>query len=203
MVITEGRPLLPIDKVPSLVDESGRFFELHHNPEGIPTLDLDEVRAEWKTQIESFISCGFRPDHLDSHHHISYFNSKFFKVMLDLAREYQLPVRYPPQVFLERFKKENVDLWLQEYGVKAPSSCITSFYGHDNEVSSENLIEVIDSLGNDTYEVMCHPGYADQELLKNSSYSTPRELELEILTDPGLIQWFESSNIQRIRFSDL
>jgi hypothetical protein len=185
------------------VDANGRFFKLNHEPEQIRGINFDEVRAEWRTQIESFIACGFPPDHLDSHHHISCFHPEVFKIFLDLALEFQLPVRYPPQVFLERFKKENVDLWLQEYGVKAPSSCITSFYGHDNEVSGENLIEVIDSLGNDTYEVMCHPGYADQELLKNSSYSTPRELELEILTDPGLIQWFESSNIQRIRFSDL
>jgi hypothetical protein len=203
LTLTEGQPILPKEKVSTLVGGDGRFFKLNHEPERMRGINFDEVRAEWRAQIESFMACGFHPDHLDSHHHVSYFHLEVFKYMLDLAREFQLPVRYPPQVFIEHLGRESVDEWLQKYGVKTPSSCITSFYGHDNEVSSENLIEVIDSLGNDTYEVMCHPGYADQELLKNSSYSTPRELELEILTDPGLIQWFESSNIQRIRFSDL
>jgi hypothetical protein len=203
MVITEGRPLLPIDKVPSLVDESGRFFELHHNPERIPTLNLDEVRAEWKTQIESFISCGLRPDHLDSHHHISYFNSDIFRVMLDLAREYQLPIRYPPPEFIEDLGEKNIVHWLDEYGVKAPAACITSFYGENNAVSQENILNVFNMLEDGTYEVMCHPGYADQELVENCSYSTPRELELEILTSRGIKKAVCVLEIQLIPFSDL
>lgn len=201
MVITEGQPLLPIEKVPSLVDESGRFYELHHKPEKIPSLDLDEVRAEWKTQIESFIRYGFKPDHLDSHHHISYFNPDIFSVMLDLAREYNLPIRYPPPEFIEALGAKNISRWLDEYGVEAPAACITSFYGENNAVSQENLLNIINTLEDGTFEVMCHPGYADQELVENCSYSTPRENELSILTSAEVIDAVQSKGITLIPFS--
>ena len=203
MVITEGRPLLPVEKVPSLVDESGRFYDLHHKTERIPTLDLDEVRAEWKTQIESFISYGFRPDHLDSHHHISYFTPGLFRVMLELAREYTLPIRYPPPEFIEELGAKNIGRWLDEYGVKAPAACITSFYGEDNAVSQENMLNILITLEDGTKEVMCHPGYADQELVENCSYSVPRELELEILTSRVVKNAVCDHKIQLIPFSEI
>lgn len=203
LTLTEGQPMLPIRKVPSLVDESGRFYKLNHEPERIQGINFDEVRAEWRAQIELFMDRGIHPDHLDSHHHISYFHPELFKVMLTLAHEFRLPVRYPPQMFLDQLGKEKVDRWLREYNVKSPSDCITGFYGEGNNLSRENLTEILDSLGEGTYELMCHPGYADQMLLNNSSYSKPRELELEILTDPEIIRLMETNEIQRIRFSDL
>lgn len=203
LTLTEGKPLLPCEKVLSLVDENSRFFKLNHEPERIRGINFDEVRAEWRAQIESFMDHGMNPDHLDSHHHISYFHPEMFELMLTLAHEFQLPVRYPPQVFLERLGQEEVDRLLQAYGLKTPVDCITNFYGHDNAVSRENLFSIIDFLGNGTHEVMCHPGYADQELLKGSSYSAPRKLELEILTHPDLIQLLQTNNIHLIRFSDL
>lgn len=203
LTLTDGQPLLPGEKVRSLVDENGRFFKLNHEPERIQRINFDEVRAEWRTQIESFMDHGLTPDHLDSHHHISYYQPEVFNVMLELAHEFSLPVRYPPQIFLERLGQRKVNHRLQEYGVVSPADCITTFYGPNNAVSRENLIGIIDSLGNGTHEVMCHPGVADQDLLNNSSYSKPRELELEILTDPELIQLMETNCIKRIRFSDL
>lgn len=203
LVLTEGKPLLSVEKVPSLVDGSGRFVELHHKTERIPTLDLDEVQAEWKTQIESFISCGFRPDHLDSHHHISYFNPDIFRVMLDLARKYSLPIRYPPPEFIEDLGDKNIGRLLVEYGVKAPAACVTSFYGENNAVSQENILNIINTLEDSTYEVMCHPGYADKELVENCSYSIPRELELEILTSSAIKNAVRDEDIQLIPFSGL
>jgi hypothetical protein len=203
LTLTEGQPLMPREKVRSLVDENGCFYKLNHNPEQIRGLDLDEVRAEWKTQIESFQGYGFDPDHLDSHHHSSYFQPELFKTMLELACEYQLPVRYPPQVFLEWLGKENVDRWLQEYCVKTPSDCITSFYGHDNAVSQENILNIIHSLDKGAHEMMCHPGYADQKLLENSSYGAPRELELEILTNNEIKNAIRDEDVQLISFSAL
>lgn len=203
LTLTEGQPLLPREKVQSLVDENGRFFKLNHEPERIRTLDLDEVRAEWRTQIESFKSYGFDPDHLDSHHHISYFQPEVFKVMLDLADEFHLPIRYPPQVFFEWLERENVDRLLQEYGVKTPSDCITSFYGQENDVSQENMLNIIHSLGEGAHELMCHPGIADQKLVENSSYSSPRELELEILTNSTIENAIRDKDIRLITFSEL
>jgi len=203
LTLTEGQPILPKEKISTLVGGDGRFFKLNHEPERMRGINFDEVRAEWRAQIESFIACGFHPDHLDSHHHVSCFHLEVFKSMLDLAREFQLPVRYPPQVFIEHLGRESVDEWLQKYSVKTPADCITSFYGDDNLVSRENILGIIHSLGEGMHELMCHPGYADRKLVENSSYSAPREMELEILTSFEVKTAVRDAGVRLIRFSDL
>lgn len=201
LVITEGQPLLPLNEVHSLVDENGNFIKLHHQPDRMPALDLDEVRAEWNAQIEKFLSFGFRPDHLDSHHHTACFNRDIFKIMLALARDYGLPVRCPPLEYLDVLGENGIKALLGEYGVNAPAGCITSFYGHDNAVSLENLQQIIAQLKDGTYEVMCHPGYADPELIASSSYSTPRESELEILTSDEVQHALKKHHLTLVNFS--
>lgn len=203
LIITEGQPLLPASEVPSLVDKTGRFLELHHHPEYINRINPYELRAEWEAQINAFIALGFKPDHLDSHHHISYYNPDIFKVMLGLAREFGLPIRYPPLEFIGVLGKDNVAHWLKDYGVKAPHGCITSFYGEDNAISKEKMLEIIRAIGEGTYEVMCHPGYADEELIESSSYNKPREQELAVLTSAEVMEAVQAEGISLVSFSKL
>ena len=89
LVLTMGKPILPPEKVPTIVDENG--YHLKYNPflQNIPDLNIDEVKAEWRAQIETFIQAsGKKPTHLDSHHHSSYFSPALFRAMLELAKEY-------------------------------------------------------------------------------------------------------------------
>ena len=201
MVITEGKPLMHLSQAASLVNENGYFHELHHHPDRINTLDLDEVFMEWKSQIETFFGFGFPPDHLDSHHHISYFSAGLFEVMLRLAAKYDLPIRFPPPEFIESLGIEKISDLLVNYGVRAPGACITSFYGDDNSVSQENILRIITAIKEGAYEVMCHPGYADQELIDGCSYSSPREQELGILTSMEVRQAVEIQGISLVNFS--
>ena len=51
---------------------------------------------EWRAQIEKFIAAaGKKPTYLDSHHHSSYFTPALFQTMLELAQEYDVPIRMP------------------------------------------------------------------------------------------------------------
>ena len=96
LVLTMGKPVLPKEAVPSIVDENGNHFKYDAFIANIPNLDLDEVKAEWRAQIERFIkAAGRKPDHIDSHHHSSYFTPELFRAMLEIAREYGCPVRNP------------------------------------------------------------------------------------------------------------
>lgn len=203
LVLTEGRPLLAPEAVPGLVNENGLFYKFNRERERIARLDLGQVRAEWSTQIESFLGLGFQPDHLDSHHHISYHHPDLFKILLELAREYHLPIRYPPPECIEILGKDAIDGWLGEYGVTAPSSCLTEFYGYNAEISSEYLLSILKLMTDGVHELMCHPGFADQELINSSSYNTPRELELEVLTSPEVSGWIQEQGIQLIPFSKM
>ena len=142
--------------------------------------DFNEVRNEWQAQIEAFIATGHRPDHLDSHHHSSYSDPKLFTVMLELAQKYDLPIRLPSKPEGSSLEIEPFVQILGQHPVRYPLSCITAFY--DEGVSIANLSKIISEIPEGISELMCHPGYADSELMEGSSYTTARETELRILT---------------------
>src|SRR5512147_1988903 len=45
-------PLTPRDKVPSLVNKAGHFYNFEHMPEFLAQVKLDELEAEFRAQIE-------------------------------------------------------------------------------------------------------------------------------------------------------
>ena len=80
------RPVLPWDKVSSLVDEDGFLFQTPgeleaNNPK------LDEMEAELRAQIELALKKGINVQYLDSH-----YSGVDSKVKQKLADEYNLPV---------------------------------------------------------------------------------------------------------------
>src|SRR5262245_38433323 len=96
LVLTCASPLLPASQVASLIDEQQQFYGEASFIAHVTSVDPEEVKAEWRTQIDRFVSIvGHAPDHLDSHHHVSYFTPELFKVMLELAQEYGCTIRLP------------------------------------------------------------------------------------------------------------
>ena len=83
----------PVTVAPSLLDGNGGF------PQTLTDLwehaDLDEVRREARAQLERAIVWGFDVSHIDSHMWAFALRPEFFDVALELAVEYQLPLRLP------------------------------------------------------------------------------------------------------------
>ena len=83
----------PVTHAPSLVDGNGGF------PSTAPDLwdhgSLDEVRRECRAQIERAIWWGFDVSHLDSHLDALHMRPEFFDAELELAVEFNLPLRLP------------------------------------------------------------------------------------------------------------
>ena len=64
--------------------------------------DIEEVRREARAQLERAIVWGFDVSHLDSHMWAFAYRPEFFDVALDLAVEYQLPMRLPAREYEAR-----------------------------------------------------------------------------------------------------
>jgi predicted glycoside hydrolase/deacetylase ChbG (UPF0249 family) len=201
LVLTWGKPLLPPGDIPTLVDGQGNFYRFHQLSSQISLFNLNEVRAEWQEQIESFIASGRQPDHLDSHHHSSYSSQGLFTVMAELAQEYNLPIRYPTKPEGNFPESDTLKQILEKYPIHSPQACITSFYGQS--VSIVNLIEILSTIPEGVSEIMCHPGYADRELIESSSYTIEREMELQLLVSPEIKAAVEENGVILGRFSDL
>ena len=90
----------PITHAPSLLDGNGGF------PMTVDDLwdhaDLDEARRECRAQIERAIYWGFDVTHLDGHLDALALRPEFFDLLLDLALEFNLPLRLPSQAAEDR-----------------------------------------------------------------------------------------------------
>jgi predicted glycoside hydrolase/deacetylase ChbG (UPF0249 family) len=204
LVLTMGRPLTTPETVPSIVDENGNFFKYTPLIEHLTTLNMDEVKKEWRSQIEAFIKAsGRKPTHIDSHHHSSYFSPNLFRGMLELAQEYDCAIRFPFTEVSSEIEEtaKHVPELIQEFTPRKPDVFSVHFY--DETATKEDLLNIISNVGEGTSEIMCHPGYVDDAFAQESVYNFQRERELKILTDAAIKQAIESHNINLITFADL
>jgi predicted glycoside hydrolase/deacetylase ChbG (UPF0249 family) len=212
LVLTAERPILPRERVKSITDENGGFFKLPVLIAHLQELDIREIKAEWKAQIEAFVRvAGRKPTHLDSHHHSSYFSPGLFRAMLELAKEYRCGIRLPfvhgsdemaglPAEVIGPIRKHAPHL-LAEFNPPRPDAFFAGFY--DELATREGLLKIIHDMPDGTYEIMCHPGYVDEILLGATSYAVQRKTELDILTDPIIKEALQARGIALISFADL
>jgi predicted glycoside hydrolase/deacetylase ChbG (UPF0249 family) len=103
--ITTGKPVLPPERVRTLVDEEGRFYSLMQLMERLPSVSLFELDAELHAQAALLTECNGPFDHIDYHQMILALYQPFYPLVIDLAREYGVPVRQPA---LNRFARVKV-----------------------------------------------------------------------------------------------
>jgi predicted glycoside hydrolase/deacetylase ChbG (UPF0249 family) len=158
-------------------------------PHRLPTA---EIRRELEAQIARFEKfAGRPPSHLDSHHHVA-LHSSVQRVFARVAAERGIPVRAAH----DRARED-----LRIAGARTPDFFLDEFYG--DGVSLERLRVMIENLPEGTSELMCHPGYADEELIAGSSYAREREEELRILCDPSLPALLRERGVSLIGFHQL
>jgi hypothetical protein len=176
-------------------------------------VDPAEAKAEWQAQIEQFIAItGQKPTHLDSHHHSSYFSPGLLRAMLELACDYNYPIRLPiapnanwmlsgMPTEMAAAMQAHIPILLEEFQPRRPDGFIDNFY--DEDATQENLFSILAGLPDGTFELMCHPGYLSPELIANSIYNAQRERELNILTSPEVLQLVRERGIELISFAQI
>jgi chitin disaccharide deacetylase len=205
LVLTMGRPITSREVASSITDENGNFFKYASFIENLPSLNIEEVKAEWHSQVEAFIkAAGRKPTHLDSHHHSSYFSPKLFRAMIELAKEFDCAIRFPftndvPGELEETHQQ--VPSLVKEFNPRYPDRFVVDFYGEG--ATQDVLLNIINQVSDGTSEIMCHPGYVDDAFATESVYNYQRERELKILTDPVIKQAIENNAIELTTFASV
>ena len=216
LTLTVGQPLLPPDCVPSLVDEKGLFFRQAAFIHRLPQINPQQALQEWRKQIEAYVRLtGRKPDHLDSHHHSSYFTPALFECMLQLSAEYSLPIRKPfgensasAADYLPGDSSAADFGAVQELLAKYRPLTTCGFCGdfYDETANLPALLNLLDRIADSpqpTWELMCHPAQVDAPLRAISSYSEPRAQELLTLTNHQLRAWLSERDIELISYGQL
>jgi hypothetical protein len=216
LTLTVGKPLLPPKRVPSLVDDTGRFLSQEAYIAQVNHIRSDEVSVEWHAQVERFIQvCGHKPDHLDAHHHCAYFTPALFKCLLTLAEELSCPIRQPFGSFAtsaadylsgsqidEDFAQ--VQSLLARYSPPSAQAFCSGFYDRDATLPYlKELCEKVATSPFFSWELMCHPAIVDDYLPQVSSYIEPRAREFDVLTHSDIPSLLNKYHIELISFSNI
>lgn len=183
-----------------------RSPSLHSGEGGFPrdTLDLwehadtDEVRRECRAQIERAIVWGFDPTHLDSHLGAMVFRPEFFDVYLELAIEFQLPVRLSDPA-TERKAGFPLRRLAADEGLIAPDRSVW-MTGSDRTAEFRALIEGLEP---GVTELSIQPAIDTPELRALSSEPERRIGDHAVLTDPVSAQLIQATGTQLISWGAL
>lgn len=181
---------VPLTKAQGLTGPDGLFTKKDELFSSIGKVPPASVEEEWEAQIGKAIECGIQPDHLDSHHHV-HMLLPVLPIFLKLARKYHLPVRL--------FGREYLPGEYQD--IISPARFGDGFHG--KQATIETILKIVEEDPSDSLEIMSHPGYLDEPLLRGSSYSLPRSQELYHLTSPDLIIKLQEKKVQLVTFSQL
>ncbi len=209
LVFNAGRPVLPPDQVSSLVGDSGHFMNDKQILWSLRPGTTSQLRAEFRAQIERFVAdVGRPPDHLDNHCAVSYVRPDRFKVTLEMAQKYGLPIRAPFGDDFEELipifaRQNNLPTWLLRWqgnsyrnrvdraGIGRPNTFIQHFSTPGNR-TVEYLLSVLENLRDGWIsELLVHPGYDGDW----------REQDLRALFDPRVQVRLDQPDVELATFA--
>lgn len=210
--MTTGRPVLPPEQVPSLVDSDGKmskdYFHLRFR------VKPEDVEREWAAQVELGIKLlGGAPTHLDTHGYTQGY-AGFAKALVAVAKRFGIPavrvLRPGPDIPKPAtFRKWSpLDLVYNRYLSASLQVIASSGLRHVDrtlvgDLDLSRLLSRLEQVTEGTTELVVHPGYVDDTLLSVSSMREKRLVELAALTDPEAIRLVERRSIGLVTFAHL
>jgi chitin disaccharide deacetylase len=101
-------PLAPKERVPSLLDEGGSFYDTGRMSEMLGRAKPDELEVEFRAQIEGVLGAGLAPTHLDWHCLGDGGRGDIFDLTLGLAHEYGLALRAASSPYRDRLRRQGL-----------------------------------------------------------------------------------------------
>ncbi|OFW45551.1 MAG: hypothetical protein A2163_03810 [Actinobacteria bacterium RBG_13_35_12] len=222
--ITDGRPILPLNEVISLVDATGYFYNRYNLMIRLTLgrINLSEVENELMTQVTKLTSRGINPTHIDDHQCII-LHPKLFRIITQIASHLNIPIRIPQaslslldgrwmrkiasylicntyRPILKRKEVQTTDYFYK----------VVDFY-HDRLNCEPSLINSYASLllriSEGTSELMVHPSYMDERLVRfmdgSITMARQRVEEMKVLLNPKLKEMLTEAGFKLIHFGEL
>lgn len=206
LTLNSSNPVLhfgPLTQSASLLDGQGGF------PATLQDLwdhaDLTEVKRECRAQIERAIYWGFDVSHIGSELDALIMRPEFFDIFLDLALEFQLPIRLPHNLGEDKIGFPAKTLAFEE-GLVFPDKVINPFSGHDYiDPNDPNLVEsVLFSIEEGVTELCIRPAEDTPELRAvMPNWSTFVSQKMTASEKRQLIHQLERADIHLISYREL
>jgi predicted glycoside hydrolase/deacetylase ChbG (UPF0249 family) len=149
-------PVVAREKVPTLIDEAGYFYNFEQMPEFLAQVRFDQLEMEFRAQIEVVLATGLNPTHLDWHCLRLDGKPDVSELMFRLAREYGLAFRVNGRSLIKK---------VQSRGLPTNDYDILDSYQLDPIDKAERYAELLHELPVGLSEWAVHPGLDNSELL--------------------------------------
>ncbi len=232
IVLMDGEPVLPADRVPTLLQRTTnngtRRFRDSLNDFAIASfrhrLNPEEIEAEAAAQIERLQASGIPPSHFDTHKHAHIFPA-VLRPLLRAAKARGVGAVRNPFGQVWPLPLGNLLRTHQVWKRVAQLNVLRKLAGpFRNEVANHGLRTTDGSLGvaatgsldlklfttmienmpEGTWEFVCHPGYNDAELGEvRTRLRQSREQELQLLTSPEAKELVRRRGVELISYREL
>jgi Uncharacterized protein conserved in bacteria len=185
-----GKPITDPSLIPSITNENGEFkSSKEYRQAKEDFVVLEEVILEIEAQYRRFIELTGETPHYFEGHAVA--SANFFKGLEIVADKFGL--KY------SGFSIDGTPLKIDKKDVYVTMDSMMPNYN-----PFESLKKIVENAEDDKYYMfICHPGYLDGYILKNSSLTIPRPMEVDMVCDPNTKKFIEESGVKLITYDDL
>lgn len=208
VVLVHGRPVLPPDRVPDLVDASGAFLTDLVRA-GVRFFFQPGVRAqlaaEIRAQFERFAATRLRLDHADAQSHM-HVHPTIFGLILRIGREFGLrAVRIPRE---PGGGTRSIEVWLSLMRLRAHRAgivCNDYAFGVNEAgaLTEERVLQILDRLPDGVTEIFFHPATGPFAGADRGTEHFAWSGELAALTSPRVREAIVRNGIKSTTYGEL
>jgi len=188
-------PVLARDKVPTLLDADGCFYDFDQMPELLARAALDQLEAEFRAQIETVLAAGLQPTHLDWHALRLGSRADIAALLLKLAREYGLALRVRGQAWIDQVQR--LDLPTNDFD-------FLDSYLLDPADKAAQFAELLRALPPGLTEWAVHPGLDSPELQAIEPHGQHiRQTDFDFLVSPQAREIIQAEGIHLLDYRPL
>lgn len=215
-------PVLPVEKVPSLVTEEGLFVDSHTTfIKKVMTgaINYNEVYAELDAQFEKIVSHGVDVTHVDGHQHMHVLPTiqpiifslmkkyGIYKLRLPEEKLFYLNGNYNPIRFIGKAGLSHYAHYAKPKARNLGFAYPRYFWGMMNggHMTEDTVLSILESVKTrvGSHEIMVHPGRSNTVLAQNYSWQYMWEEEAKMLMSPRIKNWIQEHSIQLINYRDI
>lgn len=173
-------PVAPREQVPGLVDPNGYLWRevlevyAHASPE--------QALIEGRAQIRRALTAGVDVTHVDSHMGTLQYHPDYMKAYLQLAVEFDLPVRMASQETLTRMGHPEIRGQFATKGIVSPDYFVFDELKNEKNGVKNFWLDVVKNLKPGLTELYIHAGLPNDELKAITGSWSTRAQQFEVFT---------------------